>query len=176
MIDRGMIAPEEKIFWDREKFLPVREKLAAAGKKVVFTNGCFDILHRGHCEYLFKARQLGDFLIVGLNTDESVRRLKGPNRPINTLQNRAYLLASLYFVDAIIPFDEDTPLELIKAVKPDILVKGADYELDRIVGAKEVLSWGGKVERIPLVEGLSTTALIEKILSTYSREKSKKSQ
>ena len=160
-----MRSPGEKIYERWEDFLPLRHELADSGKVLVFTNGCFDLLHRGHCEYLFRARKLGDFLVVGLNTDDSVRRLKGPGRPINPLEHRAFVLASLEFVDAVIPFAQDTPLELILAVKPDILVKGADYSPEEIVGAREVLSWGGKVETIPLVEGVSTTAIIEKIRS-----------
>ncbi|RKZ26863.1 D-glycero-beta-D-manno-heptose 1-phosphate adenylyltransferase [bacterium] len=158
-----IISPTKKIFGDFNSFAHLREKLRRDTKVLVFTNGCFDILHRGHCEYLFRARQLGDFLLVGLNTDDSVRRLKGSNRPYQPLEDRAYVLASLSFVDAVIPFSEDTPRRLILSVRPDVLVKGADYDISEIVGAKEVLSWGGKVERIPLVEGKSTTAIVEKI-------------
>ena len=127
------------------------------GKKVVFTNGCFDILHIGHITYLAKARQLGDMLIVGLNNDVSVRRLKGAARPVNPETARAQLLASLLFVDVVILFEEDTPLQLIEAIKPDILTKGADYTVENIVGAKETLARGGQVCTIELVEGYSTT-------------------
>ncbi len=155
--------PLRKIFESGEAFLPRREELRRQGKVLVFTNGCFDIVHRGHCEYLFAARRLGDFLVVGLNTDESVRRLKGECRPIQPLEDRAYILASLECVDAVIPFPEDTPLRLVTLIKPDVLVKGADYEIDEIVGAKEVLGWGGRVERIPLVEGRSTSEIIRRI-------------
>ncbi|MCR4848531.1 MAG: D-glycero-beta-D-manno-heptose 1-phosphate adenylyltransferase [Bacteroidales bacterium] len=130
------------------------------GLKVVFTNGCFDILHRGHVEYLAKAADMGDVLVVGLNTDASVRRLKGKGRPINNEEARALVLASLSFVDAVVLFDEDTPLELIKAVHPDVLVKGADYKPEEIVGADFVTSYGGTVATIPLVEGYSTTKII----------------
>ena len=158
----NMDHPEEKIFSSASDFLPTRRGLRDSGRVLVFTNGCFDLLHRGHCEYLFSARCLGDYLVVGLNTDDSVRRLKGSGRPLQPLEDRAYILASLFFVDGVIPFDEDTPLELIRAIKPDILVKGADYELSQIVGAEDVVSWGGKVERIPLVRGRSTSAIIEK--------------
>ncbi len=158
-----IISPTRKIFSDAKSFSNLRDELRSDEKKLVFTNGCFDILHRGHCEYLFRARQLGNFLIVGLNTDDSVRRLKGDSKPFQPLEDRAFVLASLSFVDAVIPFAENTPLELILSLRPDILVKGADYEISDIVGANEVLTWGGKVERIPFIEGKSTTAIIEKI-------------
>lgn len=135
-------------------------------KKVVFTNGCFDILHQGHLDYLCKARDLGDFLIVGVNTDASVKRLnKSPERPINTEQSRAIVLASLLFVDAVVLFDEDTPYELIKIIQPDVLVKGADYKPEEIVGADIVKAKGGQVVTIELTQGFSTTALIQKIKS-----------
>jgi len=133
------------------------------GKKIVFTNGCFDILHRGHVTYLNQARNLGDLLIVGINSDESVKRLKGPERPVNMLEDRAYVLSSLKSVDYVIPFEEDTPLNLINLIMPDILVKGGDYTIDRIIGAQEVLSHGGKVEIIPFVPGKSTSAIIDTI-------------
>ena len=136
------------------------------GKKIVFTNGCFDLLHAGHIESLSQAASFGDILIVGLNNDASVKRLKGESRPIQQEQNRATLLASLYMVDAVVLFEEDTPLELIKKIMPDVLVKGGDYAPETIVGAKEVIANGGKVEIIPLVPGLSTTnleALIRKL-------------
>jgi len=131
--------------------------------KVVFTNGCFDILHLGHVDYLEKARNLGQKLIVGLNTDQSVQRLKGPARPICDESSRARVMASLEFVDAVILFDEETPLELISALKPDILVKGNDYTIENIVGADVVIKNGGSVETVPLVNGYSTTNVIEKI-------------
>lgn len=133
------------------------------GSKVVFTNGCFDILHRGHVEYLAKAADMGDVLVVGLNTDASVRRLKGESRPVNNQEARALVLASLNFVDAVVLFDEDTPYELIKAVRPDVLVKGADYKPEEIVGYDIVTSYGGKVEVVDLVEGYSTTQLLSLI-------------
>jgi rfaE bifunctional protein nucleotidyltransferase chain/domain len=132
-------------------------------KKVAFTNGCFDILHAGHIHSLMQAASFADVLIVGLNSDTSTKRLKGDNRPVNNEQNRALLLASLVMVDAVVLFDEDTPFELITSVMPDVLVKGGDYTVDTIVGAKEVIANGGTVEIIPLVEGLSTTSLIQKI-------------
>lgn len=133
------------------------------GRKIVFTNGCFDILHRGHVTYLNQARDLGDLLIVGINSDESVKRLKGPERPVNMLEDRAYVLSALKSVDYVIPFEEDTPLNLINLIMPDILVKGGDYTIDRIVGAQEVLAHGGRVEIIPFVPGKSTSAIIDTI-------------
>lgn len=132
-------------------------------RKVVFTNGCFDILHRGHATYLAQARELGDLLVVGLNTDASVRRLKGPSRPVNCEHDRAFLLAALACVDFVILFDEDTPAELIRQVRPDVLVKGGDYTLDNIVGADFVLQNGGTVTTIPFVDGYSTTLTLQKI-------------
>lgn len=130
--------------------------------KIVFTNGCFDILHLGHVDYLERARALGDKLIVGLNTDASVRRLKGPNRPVQDETARARVLAALLSVDAVVLFDEDTPLELITALMPDVLVKGKDYAIADIVGAKEVLAAGGRVEAVELVDGYSTTDILNR--------------
>jgi rfaE bifunctional protein nucleotidyltransferase chain/domain len=129
--------------------------------KIVFTNGCFDVLHRGHVEYLAQARDKGDILIVGLNTDASVRRLKGANRPVNPQEARAMVLASLFFVDAVVFFDEDTPYELIKTIQPDVLIKGADYQPENIVGYDIVTAKGGSVETVDLVEGFSSTRIIE---------------
>lgn len=134
-----------------------------AGKKIVFTNGCFDILHAGHVTYLKKASELGDILVVGINSDASVKRLKGESRPVNTLEDRALVLSGLGFIDYVIPFEEDTPYELIKAVVPDILVKGGDYEIKDIVGKDVVEENGGKVMTIPLVEGRSTTNTINRM-------------
>ena len=131
-------------------------------KKIVFSNGCFDIIHRGHIEYLAKAASFGDVMIIGLNTDNSVRRLKGSNRPLQDEKARALVMASLSFVNNIILFDEDTPYDLINFLKPDILVKGSDYSVETIVGADIVLKNGGKVETIELVEGYSTSKIIEK--------------
>ncbi|WP_121249045.1 D-glycero-beta-D-manno-heptose 1-phosphate adenylyltransferase [Mucilaginibacter phyllosphaerae] len=133
------------------------------GKKVVFTNGVFDLLHLGHITYLSKAAALGDKLIIGLNTDASVKRLKGESRPVNDQNNRAALLAALFFVDAVVLFEEDTPRELITQLLPDILVKGADYTVDQIAGAKEVLANGGDVKTITLVDGYSSTSIINRI-------------
>lgn len=147
------LSPETKIFLKKMQ-----------GKTLVFTNGCFDIIHRGHVTYLNEARKLGDALIVGLNTDQSVRRLnKGPNRPINNELDRKFVLENLKAIDCVQLFDEETPLELIKTIRPNILVKGADYSIDTIVGAKEVIGFGGKVLTIDLVTGFSTTATIKKM-------------
>ncbi len=134
-----------------------------AGKKIVFSNGCFDILHRGHVEYLSKAADLGDILVIGLNTDASVKKLKGPSRPINDETARAVVLAALGFVDAVVFFEEDTPYDLIKFVQPDVLVKGKDYKAEDIVGYDIVVNKGGKVETIDLVEGFSSTKIINKM-------------
>lgn len=141
------------------------EELRRSKKKIVFTNGCFDILHPGHVDYLSQARDLGDFLILGLNTDNSVKRLnKAPNRPINNEQTRAMVLAGLTSIDAIVLFDEETPYELIKLIKPDVLVKGDDYMVEKIVGYDVVKAQGGEVVTIPFLKGYSTTKLIQKIL------------
>lgn len=134
------------------------------GDRIVFTNGCFDILHRGHVEYLQEAAALGDRLVIGLNSDASVRRQnKGPERPLNTEESRAKVLAALRLVDAVIIFDQDTPLELIQTLGPDVLVKGGDWSEDRIVGAELVKARGGSVHSLKLVDGFSTTALVDKI-------------
>lgn len=152
---------KNKIFFERKTLNAHLSMLTSQGAKVVFTNGCFDILHRGHVEYLAKAADMGDVLVVGLNTDASVTRLKGEGRPVNNEEARALVLASLNFVDAVVLFDEDTPYELIKAVRPDVLVKGADYKPEEIVGHDVVTSYGGTVATIPLVEGYSTTSIVE---------------
>lgn len=131
-------------------------------KKIVFTNGCFDLLHIGHVRYLQEARALGDLLIVGINSDASVQRLKGPSRPIQNQNDRAEILAALGAVDFTVIFTEDTPAELIQTVRPDVLVKGGDWKIDQIVGSSEVLAAGGKVYSLQFVEGKSTTSLIEK--------------
>jgi rfaE bifunctional protein nucleotidyltransferase chain/domain len=133
------------------------------GDKVVFTNGVFDLLHIGHITYMAKAADLGDRLVVGLNADSSVKRIKGESRPINDQANRAALLAALFFVDAVVVFEEDTPIKLISTLLPDILVKGSDYTIDTIVGAKEVMANGGEVKTIDLVEGYSSTSIIKRI-------------
>lgn len=147
----------------REGARAFAEKARGRGLRVVFTNGVFDLLHPGHIRYLADARALGDTLIVGVNSDASVRRLaKGPERPINPEQERAEVLAALAAVDAVVVFDEDTPHEIVAAIQPDVLVKGADWAPGTIVGADIVEARGGRVARIPLAEGYSTTRLIEK--------------
>lgn len=137
------------------------------GARIVFTNGCFDLLHPGHVRYLAAARSRGDFLVVAVNSDRSVRKLKGPGRPVQNQEARCEVLAGLESIDAVVIFDAPTPLETIVALRPDVLAKGADWAADDIVGAREVRSWGGRVARIRLVEGQSTTALIRR--STKSR-------
>lgn len=139
------------------------ERLRKFDKKIVFTNGCFDIIHPGHIHTLQEAAALGDFLLVGLNSDDSVRRLKGPTRPLNDERARALVLSALTMVDAVYIFNNDTPLQLIQKVLPDVLVKGGDYQSDQIVGATEVIAHGGKVSIIPFLEGFSTTSLVEKM-------------
>ncbi len=134
-------------------------------KSLVFTNGCFDILHLGHIDYLAQAADFGDVLIVGLNTDSSVRNIKGPNRPVNSQNARAALLASLFFVDAVVMFDKDTPYELIKEVQPDFLIKGSDYKEEDIVGNDIVRSKNGRVIAVDLLKGYSTTNIIRKLTS-----------
>ncbi len=137
------------------------------GKTVVFTNGCFDILHAGHVQYLEKAKALGDMLIVAINSDASVRRLKGAPRPINSEQDRAYILSRLKPVDAVVVFDDDTPLRVIETLLPDILVKGSDWAVENIVGKDIVEAHGGEVRTIEFLDGRSTSGTIEKILKAY---------
>jgi rfaE bifunctional protein nucleotidyltransferase chain/domain len=151
----------------REALIRIRRKLKRQGKCVVFTNGTFDILHRGHVEYLQAARRLGDILIVGLNTDASIRRIKGDKRPINTNRDRAAVLAALGCVDYVCLFGDDTPQRLITALVPDVLVKGADWSANAIVGKDVVEAHGGSVRRIRLTPGRSTTNVIGKILEKY---------
>lgn len=133
------------------------------GQKVVFTNGVFDLVHIGHLTYMAKAAELGHKLIIGLNSDASVKRLKGESRPINKQDSRALLLASLFFVDAVVVFEEDTPLSLISTLLPDILVKGGDYAIENMVGAKEVMANGGEVKTLDFVDGYSSTSIINQI-------------
>lgn len=159
----------EKLQWLQNKILNREDLLRRCniwrsfGKKIVFTNGCFDILHHGHLQLLIAAADKGNVLVVGLNTDSSVKRLKGADRPINHEQDRIFQMASLLCVDAVCLFDEDTPLELITTIKPDVLVKGGDYTIDTIVGADYVQNNGGTVSVIPFVEGYSTSSLIDNI-------------
>jgi rfaE bifunctional protein nucleotidyltransferase chain/domain len=154
----------KKIF-SKENLLPHLQEWRKKGK-IVFTNGCFDILHLGHVDYLEKAKELGEKLIVGLNTDSSVKKIKGPFRPVNDDYSRARIIASLEFVDAVILFEEDTPFDLISYLKPDILVKGDDYTIEKIIGSDIVLKNGGSVKTVPLVKGYSTSKIISKIKTT----------
>jgi D-beta-D-heptose 7-phosphate kinase/D-beta-D-heptose 1-phosphate adenosyltransferase len=140
-----------------------RARFKAQGKKVVFTNGCFDILHPGHLRYLYAARQLGDYLVIGLNSDRSVQTIKGPERPIVSQAQRAEMLAALEFVDRIVVFDEPDPFNVINELVPDVLVKGADWAEDAIIGADVVKKAGGQVKTIPFVDGFSTTQIIQRV-------------
>jgi rfaE bifunctional protein nucleotidyltransferase chain/domain len=153
-----------------QKIVPLAALVERLGRpreeRVVFTNGCFDILHRGHVEYLARARELGDRLVVGLNTDDSVRRLKGSDRPVNGEEDRALVLAALEAVDHVVLFAEDTPIEVIRALLPDVLVKGGDYSIDTIVGSREVVEAGGEVVVAPLVAGRSTTGILTRARET----------
>jgi D-glycero-beta-D-manno-heptose 1-phosphate adenylyltransferase len=142
---------------------------SASGKRIVFTNGCFDILHPGHVRYLWEARGLGDRLVVAVNSDRSVRKIKGSRRPILPAEARAELIAALAFVDAVLIFHEETPLKVIEALVPDILVKGGDWVEEEIVGADVVRKAGGEVRRIPIVEGFSSTDIIKKVLASHGR-------
>jgi len=153
--------PASKIM-NRDRAVAWRRAQPATAR-VVFTNGVFDLLHPGHVDVLAGARGQGDVLVVGVNSDESVRRLKGPGRPVRDAVERCYLLAALEAVDAVVVFDEDTPLELILALKPDVLVKGGDYAEASIVGAREVTQWGGRVAVVPLTPGHSTTSTIQRL-------------
>lgn len=146
----------------------IRSKLKAEGKKVVFTNGVFDLIHAGHVDYLSKARKLGDVLIVGLNSDESVRRIKGEKRPILKQEERAFILSNLKPVDYVVLFDDDTPAQLISEIIPDILVKGADWAVEKIVGREVVESNGGKVMNIEFINDQSTSKIIDLIVKRYS--------
>jgi rfaE bifunctional protein nucleotidyltransferase chain/domain len=151
--------------WKREEAMNHASKIKQEGKRIVFTNGCFDILHAGHVTYLQEAAALGDFLVVGINSDDSIKRLeKSPARPLQNEFSRTAVMAALGCVGAVVVFDEDTPLQLIQAVKPDVLVKGADYKIEDIVGAAEVLSWGGEVKTLDFLPGYSTSSIEKKIL------------
>ncbi len=164
---RAVSAIEKKIFT-----LPQLQAQVASWrvthKTIAFTNGCFDILHEGHIASLSQAASEADYLVVGVNSDSSTKRLKGPERPVNHEHSRALMLASLSIVDAVVIFDEDTPLELIKAILPDVLVKGGDYTLEQIVGAKEVIANGGRVVINPILPGFSTTGIIQQIKASFS--------
>jgi rfaE bifunctional protein nucleotidyltransferase chain/domain len=159
--------------WSRERLIEERERLRAAGKRVVFTNGCFDLLHPGHVRYLAAARALGDVLIVGLNSDRSVRELKGPTRPILTEAERTEVISALASVDYVTIFDEPTPRSLITALLPDLLVKGGDWGVGEIVGREEVEAAGGITQSLAFVEGCSTTEVISRILERFGKDGTK---
>ncbi|MBP1629440.1 MAG: hypothetical protein H6Q15_333 [Bacteroidetes bacterium] len=150
---------KEIVLWNKEN------------KKIVFTNGCFDLIHQGHIDYLAKARDLGDILIIGLNTDSSVRRIKGSHRPIQDEKSRAIILAAMQFVDAIVYFDTPTPYDLINAIQPDVLVKGADYKAEDIVGYDIVMAKNGSVETLTFLDGYSTSGIEKKIIDEYNARK-----
>lgn len=154
-----------------DELLPLLAILRAAGNKIVFTNGCFDIIHTGHTRYLRKARSLGDLLVVGLNSDSSVRTIKGEKRPINSEAERAETLAALESVDFVTIFSEPDPYKLIAAIRPDVLVKGGDWPIEKIIGRDIVEAGGGKVINVPYIEGASTTGIIEKIVERYCNQK-----
>lgn len=147
----------------------IRSKLKERGRNVVFTNGCFDLIHKGHLDYLKKSKSFGDVLIVAVNSDSSVRKVKGKGRPILPQKDRAEIIAALEPVDYVFIFNEETPLRVINVLKPDILVKGADYRLSEIVGAREMKSWGGQVKRVKLTQGRGTREIIQTILRDFSR-------
>jgi rfaE bifunctional protein nucleotidyltransferase chain/domain len=147
----------------RKSLAAILEKARAKGKRTVFTNGCFDILHPGHVSYLERAAGMGDLLVIGLNSDSSVKAIKGKDRPLNNERDRAYVLSALSFVDYITLFGENTPDKLIRMIRPDVLVKGGDWKIGDIVGGSFVKSYGGRVARIPFLKGYSTTSLIKKM-------------
>jgi len=155
--------------WDRKSLLAWREKLRRDGLRLVFTNGCFDLIHVGHVRLLEKAAGYGDRLIVALNSDESIRRLKGPQRPFITLSERAEIIGAFGAVDRVVAFDEDTPLQIIALVAPDVLVKGGDWARHQVVGREKVESLGGRVEIVPFLSGRSTTEIAEKIRGPTSQ-------
>ena len=164
---KAMDIIQSRIFENAQALDPMLQQWKQAGDVVVFTNGCFDLVHRGHIDSLAKAASLGDRLIVGLNSDVSVRLLKGENRPLVDQHSRAVLLASLLMVDAVVIFDEETPYELIRCIQPGVLVKGSEYQVEEIAGYDIVLAAGGRVERIDLTEGFSTSDLIQKIKERF---------
>ncbi len=152
-----------------QELVHIVERLQREGKRIVFTNGCFDILHIGHVRYLNSARGYGDILVVGLNSDESVRKIKGDKRPVIPQRERAEILSSIRFVDYVVIFNEQDPYSTIAAIKPDVLVKGADWPTENIVGRDIIESYGGEVHTIPLVEGASTSGIIEGIIKKYGK-------
>ncbi len=161
---------QSKLFHQRHALIPLIKQWKKEKKKIVFTNGCFDIMHLGHVDYLSKAKDLGDVLIVGLNSDCSVKKLKGENRPICDQKSRMHLLASLFFVDAVVIFEEETPLKLIQEIVPDILVKGGDYKAEDVVGYNIVKENGGKIVILELIKGYSTSSIEQKILEQFQKK------
>lgn len=157
----------EKVILDRKKLIAAVKSLKKRGKKIVFTNGCYDLLHAGHVRFLKAAKKMGDVLLLALNSDSSVKRIKGPKRPVTPELERAELMASLACVDIVTLFKEDDPYNIIKDVVPDVLVKGGDWALDRIIGADVVRANGGKVRNIRYIKGKSTTNIIKKVLESY---------
>lgn len=155
---------------DLEEIIPLRTRMKASGQRLVFTNGCFDLLHVGHVRYLNQARALGDALLVGINSDRSMREIKGPSRPIVPASERAEVLAALSSVDFVIIFDEATPGRIIDALVPDVLVKGADWSPDAIIGRDTVEKAGGVVRNLPLVAGASTSSIIRKVLDNFEKK------
>ncbi len=155
--------------WELKELVQELDRQRTAGRRIVFTNGVFDLIHPGHIRYLRAARAMGDLLVVAVNSDASVRRLKGPKRPILAENERARILAALEFVDYVVLFSADTPLETLKAVRPNVLVKGADYALNEIVGRNEVESWGGEVRTVELVHGASSTDVVQRIVESQHK-------
>ncbi|MDD5679917.1 MAG: D-glycero-beta-D-manno-heptose 1-phosphate adenylyltransferase [Candidatus Omnitrophica bacterium] len=160
--------PQKNKIKSRTQLIKIAGSLKKRGKQIVFTNGCFDILHKGHIKLLEKSKSLGDVLIVAINSDRSVKKIKGPKRPLNTQQDRAIIVAALSSVDFVTLFDEPTPENLIKKINPDILVKGGDWKKEKIVGARHVESYGGKVYSIKLVKGYSTSQFIHNIIKRFA--------
>jgi D-beta-D-heptose 7-phosphate kinase/D-beta-D-heptose 1-phosphate adenosyltransferase len=150
-----------------EQLLPELQRHRATGKRIVFTNGCFDVMHLGHAKYFQFAKQQGDLLVVGVNTDQSIRKLKGEKRPVTPEADRVGLLEEMQSIDYLVRFNEDTPMRLIEAIRPDVLVKGADYRKEQVVGWELVESYGGRIALAPLIDGRSTSAVIQKILEAY---------
>lgn len=160
---------QSKLFYNGDKIVSVVKKWKLQQKRIIFTNGCFDIIHAGHINYLSKAADLGDILIVGLNSDNSVRKLKGSNRPINDQNSRINVLSSMFFIDAVVIFDETTPYKLIENIEPHILVKGGDYKENEVVGYDLVTKNGGKVVILDLIPGYSTSLIEQKIIEQFQR-------
>ena len=157
-----------KVIFDRKKLIIAVKKLKKQGKKIVFTNGCYDLLHGGHVRFLAAAKKMGDVLVLALNSDASVRRIKGPKRPVTNQDERAEVMSALESVDIVTIFDENDPYNIIKDIVPDVLVKGGDWALDKIIGADIVQAAGGKVRNVPYVKGKSTTNIIAKVMKYYS--------